>query len=83
MNCPNCNSTNVTIQALNEVKLKTKHHGIIWWLLVGWWWVPIKWFVFFVPALIFKVFGIGKKYKAVNKTVKKGVCQNCGHIFDI
>lgn len=83
MVCPNCNSNNVTIQVVNEVQLKNKHHGIIWWLLIGWWWIPIKWICFFVPALFIKLFGIGhKKQKAINKTVKKAVCQDCGNVFN-
>ena len=77
MNCPKCN-TPMDIQIVNEVKLVNKHHGIIWWLLVGWWWIPIKWCVFTLPALIFKIFG-SKKQKAVNKVVKYGVCKNCGY----
>ena len=83
MTCSRCGSDNVNIQELNEVKLKTKHHGIIWWLCIGWYWIPIKWFIFTVPALIFKIFGIGKKYKTVNKTIKKAVCQNCGNSWKI
>lgn len=82
MVCPKCNSNNVSIQAVNEIKLKNKHHGIIWWLCIGWWWIPTKWICFFVPALFIKLFGLdSKRQKAVNKTVKKAVCQNCGNMF--
>ncbi len=84
MICPKCGSNNVTIQVVNEAKLKTKHNGIIWWLCIGWWWLPIKWIFFTVPALFIKVFSLGhKKQKIVNVTKKKGVCQSCGEIFDI
>lgn len=81
MTCPKCNSENVTIQVVNESHLVTKHHGIIWWILIGWWWVAIKWLIFTIPALIFKIFGIGKKQKIKNVTKKINVCQNCGHTW--
>ena len=83
MVCPKCNSENVNVQIVNESHLKTAHHSIIWWLLVGWWWVFIKWLIFTLPALIFKIFGIGKKKKIVNKTYKMAVCQNCSNSWKI
>ncbi len=83
MICPKCNSENVNIQIVNKVKLVTKHHGIIWWILVGWWWIAIKWVIFTVPALICKIFGIGKKKKIKNKEVKMAVCQSCGNSWKI
>ena len=83
MVCPKCSSTNTNIQVINESKLVNKHHGIIWWLFVSWWWLPIKWLVFTVPALIFKIFGIGKRKKIKNITIKKAVCQDCGNTWNI
>lgn len=83
MICPKCNSENINIQIVNKVKLVTKHHGIIWWILVGWWWIAIKWAIFTVPALICKIFGIGKKKKIKNKEVKMAVCQSCGNSWKI
>jgi hypothetical protein len=82
MKCPNCHSYNVHVQVVNEVKLKDKHHGIFWWLLVGWYWVPLKWLFLTVPAIIAKIFG-HKKQKAVNKTVTYCVCEDCGHKWRI
>lgn len=82
MQCPKCNSTNVNVQIVTETKLKNKHHGIIWWLFVGWYWIPIKWLVFTLPALIFKIFGHKKqKVKQTNKQVC--VCQVCGNAWEI
>lgn len=78
MTCPKCNSENVTIQITNQVKLKNAHHGVIYWLFVGWWWFFIKWLFFTVPALLIALFG-RKKQKAVNKQVKMCVCQGCGY----
>ena len=77
MKCPKCGSENVTVQAVSETMLKEKHHGVFWWICVGWWWLPLKWIVFTLPALIVKIFA-PKKYKT--KTVHKSmaVCQNCG-----
>lgn len=81
MVCPKCGSENVTIQAVNEVKLKNSHHGCFWWLCIGWWWVPVKWLFLTVPALFAKIF-IPNKQKAVNKTTQKAVCQNCGNMWE-
>ncbi len=82
MECSECGSSNVSIQVINEQKLVTKHHGIIWWLLIGWWWIPVKWIFLTVPALIFAIFvGRRKKIRNIRKTV--AVCQNCGHSWDI
>lgn len=80
--CPKCGGENITIQAINEVKLKNSHHGIVWWLCIGCWWVPTKWLFLTVPALLAKIF-IPAKQKAKNKTVTTAVCQNCGNIWKI
>jgi len=82
MICPKCNSQNVNTQIVNEVELKNKHHGIIWWLFVGWWWLPIKWLIFTLPALIIAIFG-HKKQKVVNKQKTMCICQDCGHSWEI
>ena len=78
MMCPKCKSENVSIQIVNEIKLKNKHHGLIWWLFVGWWWIPFKWLFLTVPALFAKIF-IPKRQKAKNIQKKMCVCQGCGH----
>lgn len=82
MRCNKCSSNNVTIQVVNEQRLVTKHHGIIWWLCVGWWWIFVKWLFLTVPALIFSIFG-GKRQKIKNIQRKVAVCQNCGHTWNI
>lgn len=82
MVCPNCNGTNVNIQVINESKLVTKHHGIIWWLCIGWWWIFVKWLILTIPALIFTIF-IGKRKKIKNIQRKIAVCQNCGKTWNI
>ena len=82
MNCPKCNSNNVNLNVVNEVTLKNKHHGILWWLLGGWILSMIKWLVLTIPALIFAVFG-HKKQKAVNKQKTVCVCQDCGYRWDM
>lgn len=83
MVCPKCNSDNVTVQIVNESKLITKHHGILWWLFIGWWWLFIKWLFLTIPALIFKIFGIGKRKKIKNIQKKVAVCQSCGNSWNI
>lgn len=81
MVCPKCNNE-MDIQVINQVKLVDKHHGIIWWLLIGWWWIPVKWLFFTLPALLFLILG-HKKQKAINKVVKVAVCKNCGYSTNI
>ena len=81
--CPKCHSNNISFQIVNHVNLVRKHHGLLWWIIIGWWWIPLKWFIFFVPALIFKVFGVGKRYKTKNVEHKAAVCQNCGYSWNI
>ena len=81
--CPNCNSSNINIQIINESHLVANHHSLLWWLLIGWWWIFVKWLIFTIPALIFKIFGIGKRQKIKNTTKKVAVCQSCGNSWDI
>ncbi len=80
MTCPKCKSENVNIQVVSEQKLVTKHHGLIWWLCIGWYWVPIKWIFLTIPALIFAIF-VGKRKKIENIQKQIKVCQNCGHTW--
>lgn len=81
MNCPNCNSE-MQVQVVNQVDLKVKNKGCIWWLFIGWWWIPIKWLFFFWIALIVKLLK-GKQYKAVNRIKKIAVCSKCGYSKEI
>ena len=81
MKCPKCGSENVNAQVINEVTFKDKHHGIIWWIFIGWWWIFVKWLFFTIPAIIVKIFA-PKKQKAVNKSTTKCVCQNCGNTWN-
>lgn len=81
MNCPKCGSENIQVQVVNEVHLKNKHHGCLWWLIIGIWWLPIKWLVFTIPALIFKIFGHGKQ-RAVNRNKSVCICQDCGYTWN-
>lgn len=82
MQCPKCGSENVQVQVINEVKLKNKHHGVIWWIFVGWWWLMIKWLFLTIPALIVKIFS-RKKQKAKNIQRTMCVCQSCGNTWYI
>lgn len=82
MVCPKCGSENVNVQVVNEIELKNKHHGVLWWLFVGCWWVPIKWIFLAIPALIVKIFRPKRqKVKQTQKSVC--VCQSCGNRWDI
>lgn len=82
MQCPKCSSENVNVQIVNELRLKTKHHGIIWWMLVGWWWVPFAWFFLTIPMLILALLGY-RKQKIVNIKKSMAVCQNCGNSWEV
>lgn len=81
MTCPKCGSENVTVQMVTEQQLVAKHHGILWWVFVGWWWLLIKWLVFTIPALIVKIFA-PKRHKIVTQHKSMCVCQNCGHHWE-
>ena len=81
MTCPKCGSNNVNVQMVTDTQLKDKHHGIIWWLFIGWWWVPIKWFCLTIPALLAKIF-IPKRQRIKQKHRAVCVCQQCGHTWD-
>lgn len=82
MTCPKCGSANVNIQVVNETKLIDKHHGCIWWLIIGWWWIPIKWLYLTIPALIVKIF-IPKRQKVKTTQHRVCVCQNCGNSWNV
>ena len=82
MTCSKCGSDNVSIQVVNEIHLVNKHHGVIWWLLVGWYWVLFKWLFLTVPALLAAIF-IGKRKKIKNIQKKMCVCQNCGNTWNV
>lgn len=82
MMCPKCRNQNVNVQVVTESQLKRKHHGIIWWLFIGWWWVIIKWTCYAPLALMAKIFAPKKmKIKSVHKSM--AVCQNCGYRWEI
>lgn len=82
MKCKFCGSDNVNIQIINESHLVNAHHSFLWWICIGWLWVLFKWIFFTLPALIFKIFGIGKERKS--RTLKKvAVCQTCGKSWNL
>ena len=81
MNCPKCGAHIVTVTVVNDVKLKDKHHGFLWWLCVGWYWVPFKWLFLTLPALIFKIFS-HKKQTVVIKQRIVYCCHNCGYTWN-
>ena len=80
MICPKCKSANVSVQVINQTKLKTKHHNIFWWLFIGWWWVPVKWVFLLLHALIVKIFA-PKRYKTKNVAVTMCTCQQCAYTW--
>ena len=81
MTCPKCGSENISVNVVTDMKMKDKHHGIIWWICVGWWWIPFKWLFLTLPALIVKIFR-RKKQKVVTKQRTVCCCQACGHTWN-
>ena len=82
MKCEKCQSEKVNVQVVSESQLKTKHHGILYWLLIGWWLEMFLWLFLTLPRLIFALFG-HKKQKIVTKHKNMAVCQECGHTWKI
>jgi len=76
--CPKCLSDNIHIQIISEIKLKNQHHGLLYWLIIGWWLELLLWFFLTIPRLLIAVFG-HKKQKITQKNHKEAICQNCGH----
>ena len=78
MKCAKCGSENVTVQAVTTVK--SKKHGCIYWLFIGWWLEPIMWLFLTLPWLFIKIF---KPNKVKSKINSIAVCQNCGKHWKI
>lgn len=78
MKCNRCGSNNVNVQMVSESKLKTKHHSIFYWILIGWWLELCLWFFLTIPRLLIAMFGF-KKQKLVTKHKSMAVCQDCGY----
>lgn len=81
MVCSKCGSENVNVQMVSETNLKKKHHGIVYWCLIGWWLHPIMWLFFTIPMIIIKIFK-PKNYKTKTKHKSMCVCQSCGHHWE-
>lgn len=78
MTCPKCGSENVNVEMMQDIKIKNKHKGVLYWLFIGWWWVFIKWIFFTLPTLIIAIFK-PKKQKVKTTNYKMCVCQSCGN----
>ena len=78
MVCKKCGSSNVTVQAVSEIKKKRK--GVLYWLFIGWWLEMIMWLFLTLPWLIIKIFK-PKAYKYKMKTM--AVCQSCGYSWRV
>lgn len=106
MQCPKCGSQHVSSQTFQEqqgsvthtkfrFKAGEKHHGCLWWLVIGWWWWIFEftlWLVFFPFMCILRLFR-SKKYRgkgsSVSTTVNKigyvtlHTCQDCGNQWKV
>lgn len=68
MTCPNCNSTNILVQAVTQTK--TKHRGCLAWTL----WIILA---FCTAGLILIIPAITNS-KTKSKTHTEAICQTCG-----
>ena len=75
MLCKKCHSDRIHFTTVNQVHLKNKHHGVIYWLFLGWWLKPLLWFLFTIPMLIIKIFR-PRKYRTRNKLVTTYTCKD-------
>ncbi|MCQ2751531.1 MAG: hypothetical protein MJ189_00245 [Coriobacteriales bacterium] len=82
MQCPRCKSTNVSVQVVHQSQLVNDNYGCLWWALIGWWWVPIKWIFFTFFALIWFVIK-PRRQKIVNHSYKEAICQDCAFVWDV
>ena len=89
MVCPKCGSENVNVQSvetgsvgMSQTNIYKKHHGLLYWLFIGWWiWI------FKLLVLPFKIlFGSKKKIGSAttisgtkNVLSTRAVCQSCGY----
>lgn len=78
--CPRCGSGNIRAQIVTETRVVEQRPGCIWWLLIGWWWVPVKWICFTGWALLAALLR-GKRQKIHTTHTGMWVCQDCGHIW--
>jgi len=69
MVCPKCQSSNVNVQAITNIK--TKHRGCLGWCF----WILLACctlgLILIIPLLT--------NSKTKSKTHTEGICQNCGH----
>jgi len=78
MVCSKCGSNNVNVQAVTRVK--SKKHGLLYWMFIGCWLEPIMWLIFTLPWLFIKIF---KPKKVTSKVQKMAICQECGHSWKV
>ena len=78
MKCKKCGSENVSVQVVSTVK--TKKHGCMYWLLIGWW---LELSLFFCFTLIYLVVKIFKPNNVVTRHKKEAICQSCGHSWRV
>ena len=78
MKCKKCGSENVNVQAIGVVK--SKHHGVMYWLCFGWLIDLMLWIFLTMPRLIVAIF---RPKKVKTKIKSYAVCQECGHKWKI
>mgnify|MGYP001648079824 FL=1 len=82
LSCPKCQSNNLQFQLVNIQDIVPRRHSLIWWILVGWWWVSIKWlFLYFLMGFfIIPLKMLLPKNKRISNDVKNyKICKDCGH----
>jgi hypothetical protein len=82
LSCPKCQSNKLQFQLVNIQDIVPRRHSFIWWILVGWWWVTIKWlFLYFLMGFfVIPLKMLLPKNKRISNDVKNyKICKDCGH----
>ena len=82
MTCPKCKNENVTVDVKTETNFKKKHHGLLYWICIGWWLQPFMWIFLTLPMLIISIFK-PDRYKVKTSSKKIAICQSCGYSWEI
>lgn len=78
--CPKCGSHDIACQMVTDTHTETRHHGLVWKILVGWWWLPLKWIFFTMPAACVRFLG-NNRHKVETTSKRVCVCQKCGYYW--
>lgn len=82
LSCPKCQSNNLQFQLVNIQDIVPRRHSFIWWILVGWWWVTIKWLFLYILMGLFIIplkMLLPKNRRISNDVKNYKICKDCGY----